>query len=288
MDMHRQVTTMQQRKVAGRRTTRWPRGVRVIAALWVAAAITPSSVHAEGDDAPPATQAPASKLELTIDKAKVDLKEHKLEVKMNHIAAKVTVKVFDDSGAVLADEEHPFARVAPGTPLVVTWTPSSDSTVGRIEVFGYDEDGAYKGIAITPWSVSIPHEEVNFRRDSAEIDDSEKPKLEASFAKVAEAATSHKDLGRIALFIAGHTDSVGATAYNVQLSRARAQAIASWFKKRGLRIGIAYEGFGESALLVKTADEVDEPKNRRVDYILSIDEPVFKTSGFRPAWKRAN
>ena len=30
-------------------------------------------------------------------------------------------------------------------------------------------------------------------------------------------------------------------------------------------IGIAFEGFGESALLVKTPDETDEPKNRRVD-----------------------
>ena len=26
---------------------------------------------------------------------------------------------------------------------------------------------------------------------------------------------------------------------------------------------------------MKTADEVDEPRNRRVDYILSIDEPAF-------------
>jgi hypothetical protein len=39
---------------------------------------------------------------------------------------------------------------------------------------------------------------------------------------------------------------------------------------------------------VKTADEVDEPRNRRVDYILSIDEPVMKTTGFRPAWRRVN
>jgi len=38
----------------------------------------------------------------------------------------------------------------------------------------------------------------------------------------------------------------------------------------------------------RSSDEVDEPRNRRVDYILSIDEPTFKTSGFRPAWKRTN
>jgi hypothetical protein len=259
---------------------------KLSAFIVVVAAVTCVSREArpQGDDAPAAPER-TSKLDVFIDKAKVDLKEHRLEVKMNHVAAKVTIKVIDDSGAVLADQEHPFAGIAPGTALIVTWSPSSDATVGRIEVFGYDEDGAYKGIAITPWAISIPHEEVNFRRDSPEIDDPEKPKLEASFAKVNEAILSHRDLGKISLFIAGHTDSVGTPAYNLQLSRARAQAIAGWFRKRGLKIPIAFEGFGESALLVKTSDEVDEPRNRRVDYILSVDEPTFKTSGFRPAWK---
>ena len=230
----------------------------------------------------------APKLDVLIDRSKVDLEEHRLEVRMNRAASKVTIKVYDDSGAVLADEEHEFPSPPAGTTLVVTWKPSSDAPVGRIEVFGYDVDGAYKGIAITPWAVSIPHEEVNFRRDSAEIDDAEKPKLEASFRKVTDAIATHKDLGKIVLFIAGHTDSVGTPAYNLQLSRARAQAIGAWFRRRGLKIPIAYEGFGESSLLVKTGDEVDEPRNRRVDYILSVEEPTFKTSGFRPAWKRAN
>jgi outer membrane protein OmpA-like peptidoglycan-associated protein len=263
--------------------------VRLHGCIWlVAAACAATGAHAQGEEAPSAPAPERGKLDIVIDKSKVDLKEHRLEVKMNHVAAKVTIKVFDESGAVLANEEQEFAGSPPGSPLVVTWSPSSDATVGRIEVFGYDEDGAYKGIAITPWAVSIPHEEVNFRRDSADIDDSEKPKLEASFAKLTDAVLLHRDLGRISLFIAGHTDSVGTSPYNLQLSRARAQAIAGWFRKRGLKIPIAFEGFGESALLVKTADEADEPRNRRVDYILSIDEPVFKTSGFRPAWKRAN
>jgi outer membrane protein OmpA-like peptidoglycan-associated protein len=246
----------------------------------------PLGARAEPEQPPPAPT--RSGLDILIDKSKVDLKEHRLEVKMNHVAAKVTIKVYDESGVVLADEEQEFAGRAPGSALVVTWSPSTDANVGRIEVFAYDADGAYKGIAIIPWSVSIPHEEVNFRRDSAEIEDSEKPKLEASFIKVNEAISAHKELGKITLFIAGHTDTVATAAYNLQLSRARAQAIAIWFRRRGLKVPVAFEGFGESALLVKTADEVDEPKNRRVDYILSVDEPTLKTSGFRPAWRRIN
>jgi outer membrane protein OmpA-like peptidoglycan-associated protein len=279
---------MQHRTASDRSVVRCRRWASVLVATAVVAAAWGAPRTASAQREEPAAAPPTSKLDVTIDKTKVDLKEHRLEVKMNHVAAKVTIKVYDDSGVVLADEEHPFAGAAPGNALVVTWSPSTDATVGRIEVFGYDDEGAYKGIAITPWAVSIPHEEVNFRRDSAEIDDAEKPKLEASFTKVVEVVGAHKDLGRIALYIAGHTDSVGAPAYNLQLSRSRAQAIAAWFKKRGLRMPIAYEGFGESSLLVKTADEVDEAQNRRVDYILSLEEPIFRTSGFRPAWKRAN
>jgi outer membrane protein OmpA-like peptidoglycan-associated protein len=252
--------------------------------------LLPAGAQAEPETPPPAPAPPPTRsgLDVLIDKSKVDLKEHRLEVKMNHVASKVTIKVYDDSNVVLADEEQDFEGRAPGSALVVTWSPSSDAPVGRIEVFAYDSDGAYKGIAIVPWSVSIPHEEVNFRRDSAEIDDAEKPKLEASFAKVTEAVASHKELGKITLFIAGHTDTVATAAYNLQLSRARAQAIATWFRRRGLKIPIAFEGFGESSLLVKTADEVDEPRNRRVDYILSVDEPVMKTTGYRPSWRRVN
>ncbi|HEY8923491.1 MAG TPA: OmpA family protein, partial [Polyangia bacterium] len=64
------------------------------------------------------------------------------------------------------------------------------------------------------------------------------------------------------------------------------QSISRWFKGHGLRIPVAYEGFGESALAVQTADNVDEIRNRRVDYILSIDEPALRATGFRPSWKR--
>jgi hypothetical protein len=28
------------------------------------------------------------------------------------------------------------------------------------------------------------------------------------------------------------------------------------------------------------------PRNRRVDYIIAVDEPVFKTSGRRGSWTR--
>lgn len=53
----------------------------------------------------------------------------------------------------------------------------------------------------------------------------------------------------------------------------------------GLKIPIAYQGFGETVLEVQTKDEVDEPRNRRADYLLSIEAPRMKT-GVVPRWRR--
>jgi len=96
------------------------------------------------------------------------------------------------------------------------------------------------------------------------------------------------ELGPIKLYIAGHTDTVGAAAYNLNLSRRRAQSIAGWFRKNGLRIPIAYEGYGGIRAAGGHADNTDEPRNRRVDYILSVEDPILKATEFQAVWKLVN
>jgi outer membrane protein OmpA-like peptidoglycan-associated protein len=255
--------------------------------IWAISAVLLCSLPAARADEPPASgSAPArAPLQVSIDKSKVDLKEHHLELSASRDLARVTLKVTGESGAILADVDRTLSTPHPaGRPLVVAWQPSSEEPVTRIEVFAYDMEDYYKGIALTPWSIAIPHEEVNFKKDSSQIDDPEKPKLETSFTRVTDALAKHPEL-HPTLFIAGNTDTVGDASYNLRLSRLRAQSISSWFRQRGLHIPIAFEGFGESALLIKTADEVDEPRNRRVDYILAIDEPTM-ASGVHPSWHR--
>jgi outer membrane protein OmpA-like peptidoglycan-associated protein len=227
-------------------------------------------------------------IKVQVDKTKVNLKEHRLEVKMWPRSSKISLVVVGESGATLAEEEQDFTGRPAGSPLLVTWTPSnSDEPVAKITIKAGDERG-YIGLELLPWTVTIPHDDVNFRTASSDIDAPEVPKLEAAYAKLGEILAKDKDkkYRSITLFIAGHTDTVGDSAYNLNLSRERARSIASWFRKRGARIPIAYEGYGETALAVSTADGVDEPRNRRVDYILSMDEPTMKTTGFKPAWKR--
>jgi outer membrane protein OmpA-like peptidoglycan-associated protein len=236
-----------------------------------------------------ASAAGASALKVSVDKTKVDMKAHRLEVKMSRPAGKVKITVYGESNAVLADDEQDFSGRAGGTPLIVTWTPSSDEPIGKIELRAYDAQGNWVGVELAPWFVNIPHDDVNFKTDSAEIDAPEVPKVEAAFTKITEVLAKDSAAGRmhagITLYIAGHTDTVGSPTHNFKLSQDRARSIAAWFRKRGVKIPISYEGFGETTPVVKTADNVDEIRNRRADYVLS-DGPPTLSSTFHASWKR--
>lgn len=234
-------------------------------------------------------------LEVRLDPKDVDLERGQLVVRASRPAARATLKVIGVSGAVLEEVAQSFDGAPAGAPLRVRWTPRGQGEAGadaaadgvaRLELFVYDTHDYYKGVALTPWSVEIPHADVVFATDSAEIRASEREKLLASLARIREELGRAGHLGTITLFIVAHTDTVGSSAYNSELSTRRARAIAAWFRAQGLKIPIAYDGVGESALKVKTADGVDEARNRRADYMLGVEPPRFKNSGVSPSWKR--
>lgn len=269
---------------ASLRTRSFSRLVAAAVCLFMGApfAHAATAKRASGKSATPAPR-------VQIDKSKIDLANHRLELKMSLPPAAIEIKVLAESGEVLAEDQQDFTGQPAGTPLTVTWNPTSAAPAARIELRAHDVAGGFAGVAIFSWSLTIPHEEVVFQTDSAEIMESERPKLDASLKSINAALATHKDeFGRPTLFVAGHTDTVGGDGHNLKLSQARAQSISRWFKSHGLRIPVAYEGFGESALAVKTADNVDEMRNRRVDYILSVEEPALRATGFRPSWKRAD
>jgi outer membrane protein OmpA-like peptidoglycan-associated protein len=67
------------------------------------------------------------------------------------------------------------------------------------------------------------------------------------------------------IIVTGHTDTRGSGTFNDDLSRRRAQQIRQLLIERQLPAArIEAVGRGERELLVPTADEVDEARNRRV------------------------
>jgi iron complex outermembrane receptor protein len=70
------------------------------------------------------------------------------------------------------------------------------------------------------------------------------------------------------LEVTGHTDTVGSDAYNMRLSRRRAESVAAELEKRGIPSSeIEIVAKGKRDLLVPTADGVKEPQNRRVQIV---------------------
>jgi OmpA-OmpF porin, OOP family len=71
------------------------------------------------------------------------------------------------------------------------------------------------------------------------------------------------------LVITGHTDATGALAANDALSLRRAKVVAQLLVGQGaVASRIEAVGRGKRELLVPTADEVDEPRNRRVEIVV--------------------
>jgi len=68
--------------------------------------------------------------------------------------------------------------------------------------------------------------------------------------------------------VTGHTDTVGSDAYNMRLSKRRAESVAVQLEKDGIPSSeIAIVAKGKHDLLVPTKDGVKEPQNRRVTIV---------------------
>jgi outer membrane protein OmpA-like peptidoglycan-associated protein len=76
------------------------------------------------------------------------------------------------------------------------------------------------------------------------------------------------------LTVTGHTDTVGSDAYNMRLSRRRAESVAAQLEKDGIAASeIEIVAKGKRDLLVPTKDGIREPQNRRVQIV--YDGSVF-------------
>jgi len=69
--------------------------------------------------------------------------------------------------------------------------------------------------------------------------------------------------------VIGHTDTAGDSDFNLQLSRRRASAIQRLLVEKGVDPAyITSTSHGEENPLIKTADNVHEPRNRRVEVVV--------------------
>ena len=98
-----------------------------------------------------------------------------------------------------------------------------------------------------------------FRFDSEELTDE-------SRRLVQEVLVAVKQRPDPEIVATGHTDTTGTQAKNIELGLRRANAVRALLIDAGLPpASVAVRSHGEAALLVHTADNVFEPRNRRVE-----------------------
>lgn len=98
-----------------------------------------------------------------------------------------------------------------------------------------------------------------FLEGTSELTADSKKELDGVFAEIKKRQVTD-------IVVIGHTDTVGSLESNDRLAVSRAKAMQAELERLGIDAeGIKVSGRGERELLVITADEVAEPRNRRVE-----------------------
>lgn len=214
----------------------------------------------------------------------LDLDHRVLQFKPSRPIREATLVVIGEDGEELGRGSASYDPPPAGAWWSITWTQPPDTRAMVLKLRVAAGDGVATNVELIPWSVSIQHEDVAFRTDSAAIDPNQRSKLDASLSRIAEVARVAGKFMHLTLYIAGHTDTVGPSAKNRKLSIDRAMAIGRYFRDKHIAMPIIVAGFGEDVLKVATADETNEPANRRADYVLG---PAGGAPPFRGPYLKA-
>ena len=172
----------------------------------------------------------------------------------------------------------------PATNETVVVLPGPDGKVGTVVV----QRGETRQVLDQPYAASRTGEAEVARLSDAEVRENFGATLQAlparptafmlhfitgtdeltpeSKAELQNVLAALKDRPLPDVLVIGHTDTVGDAAGNDRLSAQRAETVKGFLVDIGIPAGrIRTAGRGERELLIPTADDVDEPRNRRVE-----------------------
>ncbi len=125
-------------------------------------------------------------------------------------------------------------------------------------VFAKTADGCPPA-AVEPKTLTL--EGVNFNYDEAVL-------LPEAAGVLDNAAATLKEWGDAKVEVAGHTDSMGSDAYNMDLSQRRANAVRDYLIGKGIAADrLTAKGYGESRPVAENETEKGRYMNRRVELV---------------------
>ncbi|MFN7145254.1 MAG: OmpA family protein [Myxococcota bacterium] len=222
-----------------------------------------------------------AKLSIDLSKAMAHLGEKALIVPVNAKVDSAEIIAYGARKAVI-DQRTVEINSGPGAIRVPFIGDPAEVVLMDVKLTA---GNAWAGFTYSPWFLDIPHEDVLFASDSADIPAAEEHKLQHTLTQLQDVLDKYGSVVPVKLYIAGCTDTVGDSAHNQDLSLRRAQSIAKWLRAKGYSQPIYYYGFGEKLLAVPTDDGVDNAANRRALYMVGANPPP-PGSGVPPvAWK---
>ena len=218
-------------------------------------------------------------LDIDVDLS-VDLREGTLKFSANRPIGRAEIELFAEGKKPIDAVEKDYGGNS--SKAEISWTPGEDTPV-LVNMKVYDTYQMWRDLQV--FRLEVPHEDVVFDTNESMVRSDQAPKLEASLVFITETLQTYDEV-LIELYVAGYTDTVGKPADNQKLSEKRAKSIATWFRGHGVKVPIYYQGFGEAALAVATADEVDAQANRRAVYLMSNSKPATSTQFPNASWTK--
>jgi len=141
----------------------------------------------------------------------------------------------------------------------VSTTVRSDGPPGTITALSEDDVTRLFGAALNALPPAPKHFTLNFEFESDTL-------TEESSQLVPEILAAVKRLAVPEVVVIGHTDTMGDNKSNIALGLKRAMSVKNVLVSAGIAPSmIEVASHGEADLLVKTADNTPEPRNRRVE-----------------------
>jgi outer membrane protein OmpA-like peptidoglycan-associated protein len=222
-------------------------------------------------------------LTIHVPREEIDRQSRMLVAKSNRAVVSAHIVVIGEDGPAF-DADVEVLENEPGDEILIQWEGPEE--VLRLDVTLHDKWGFFAFENIFPWSLEIPHDDVNFATGSHEIEPSEMAKIDRAWKQhIKDKVEAYSKYVEVRLYIGGYTDTVGDRGDNQGLSSRRAKTIAAAFRAKGFTGSIYHQGFGEDGLAIATEDGVDEIANRRAVYLLASRPPAPSSALPRANWK---
>jgi outer membrane protein OmpA-like peptidoglycan-associated protein len=153
-------------------------------------------------------------------------------------------------------------RVEMNAPNRVTFIKDENTTPSAPADIKEEEIRALFSEALASQPPQPIHFVLYFEKDAPRLISDSINLIDGIIAAIRERVSSH-------ISVIGHTDTLGDKLYNQKLSMLRAAAVRDLLIQKGIpEDHIETTSHGEKNLLIKTGDNVEEPKNRRVEVVV--------------------